>query len=213
MPRVISGQVGGLRLQAPAGERTRPTTDRAKEAIFSVLTSRLDFSAAEVLDLFAGSGQLGIECLSRGARRAVFVEKSRPVCALIRSNLEHCGLAAGAELHVGDALAVLRDLVAEGRRFRCIFADPPYALVPQLRGELLERAAELLEEGGIFVLESDASGLDPGRGRPVKAGKKGRSRPVPGPETGGSGHEDVNKLQEIKRCHYGVSVLSFYTHK
>ena len=182
--RVIAGKARGLRLQTPAGEATRPTGERAKEALFSILESRMDFEGARVLDLYAGSGQLGIEALSRGAREAVFVEASRPVLALIRRNLVHCRLDGQARLigrPVARALAQLRGAEA---RFDLIFADPPY---PALERELPRLGAELaalLAPGGYVVLEHDAGIQAPA---------------LPG-------------LTSVKYCQYGGAMLSFYKH-
>jgi len=109
--RVIAGRFGGRRLKAPAGTSTRPTSDRVREALFSMLG---DLEQAAVLDLFAGSGALGIEALSRGARRAVFVERERAAVVALESNLQTLGLDSHAvEVRRADALAALRS--ARGR--------------------------------------------------------------------------------------------------
>jgi 16S rRNA (guanine966-N2)-methyltransferase len=117
--RVIAGRHGGRRLQAPAGDATRPTADRVREALFSVLGARVE--GARVLDLFAGSGALGIEALSRGARHCTFVERDRHALDALRENLRRCGLAEDrAGVVVGDGASCAGD-------WDLALLDPPYA--------------------------------------------------------------------------------------
>ena len=130
--RVIAGSAGGLRLIAP-GAATRPFADRVKQTLFAVLEP--DLPGAAVLDLFAGSGAGGIEALSRGAARAVFVDRDAIAVRSIRSNLERTGLADRAEVRGGDALAYLRSTPAPGP-FDVVIVDPPYADTPLLRAAL-----------------------------------------------------------------------------
>jgi 16S rRNA (guanine966-N2)-methyltransferase len=118
--RVISGSAGGLLLQSPKKHALRPTQDRIRQVIFSSLAEQVP--GARVLDLYAGTGSLGIEALSRGAASAVFVEQEREAVDCIRANLRHCRLEGG-EVRQGDALAYLAQ---EGEPFDLIFADPPY---------------------------------------------------------------------------------------
>lgn len=122
MLRIVAGEWGGRRIQAPSGREVRPTTDRVREAWMSALHPALP--GARVLDLFAGSGALGLECLSRGAREVVFVERSRPVVAVLRRNIETLGAASRCRVVTGDALVELARL--DGR-FDLALADPPYA--------------------------------------------------------------------------------------
>ena len=125
--RVVSGALGGRRLVAPAGATTRPTSDRVREATFNALDSAGDLDAAVVLDLFAGSGALGIEALSRGAARATFVERDRAALDALRTNLDACGLGADrAEVVVGDGLALLTSGRLAGP-WDLALLDPPYA--------------------------------------------------------------------------------------
>jgi 16S rRNA (guanine(966)-N(2))-methyltransferase RsmD len=140
----------------------RPTSDRVREALFAQLGALED---AHVLDLYAGTGALGIEALSRGASAAVFVERSPASLAVLRDNLGRLGLAAQSRIVRGDALAVVRRLGRSAERFDLILADPPYALEvgPALLGAL--RAARIVAPGGTVVIESS-------RRHPV--------RPVPG---------------------------------
>jgi 16S rRNA (guanine966-N2)-methyltransferase len=125
--RVVAGELGGRRLVAPAGAATRPTSDRVREATFNALESAGWVAGAVAVDLFAGSGALGIEALSRGAKRVTFVERDRAALAALRSNLAALGLDAGrAEVVVGDAGA----LVSGGRLagpWDLALLDPPYA--------------------------------------------------------------------------------------
>jgi len=118
--RIISGSAGGIRLQVP-GAVTRPTSDRVREALFSILGARVD--GAAVLDLFAGSGALGLEALRRGAQRADFVEQERKACQVIEANLAKARLAGLARVHCRDAAAFLKRATAV---YDLAFADPPY---------------------------------------------------------------------------------------
>jgi 16S rRNA (guanine(966)-N(2))-methyltransferase RsmD len=122
--RIIAGTARGRRLHAPKGRAVRPTADRVKEAVFSILESRFPCTDVTVLDLFAGSGNLGIEALSRGARAAVFVEPDRAAAAAIRANLSAAGFEGELlAMPAARAIAVLR---GAGRRFGGVFLDPPY---------------------------------------------------------------------------------------
>ena len=136
--RVIAGVAKGRRLQGPPGRDTRPMMDRVKEALFSSLGSRV--SGAAVLDLYAGSGSLGIEALSRGAASATFVEKGRPALAALRSNLEVV------------AADVTTYLAGTGDRFDLVFVDPPYRLSLALLEDVLAAAAGVLGNGGVMVV-------------------------------------------------------------
>ncbi|MDG2124071.1 MAG: 16S rRNA (guanine(966)-N(2))-methyltransferase RsmD, partial [Verrucomicrobiales bacterium] len=122
--RVIAGESGGVPLKVPKTV-TRPTADRVREAVFSILAERV--VGARVLDVFAGSGALGIEALSRGAESAVFVEQNRGACEVLRGNLEKTGLVGWAGVVCGDALKCVGKL---GREFDLVFADPPYVKKP-----------------------------------------------------------------------------------
>ena len=121
--RIISGTLGGRRLQSPKGDQVRPTADRVKEAWFSILGAAIP--GARVLDLFAGSGALGLEALSRGALSADFVEKHRLSLAAIRANIESLDVKGQATVHVSDAMKFVEAL-APGS-YDVAFADPPYA--------------------------------------------------------------------------------------
>jgi 16S rRNA (guanine966-N2)-methyltransferase len=123
--RIIGGSAGGAILRAPRGFAVRPTPDLVRQAVFNSLGARV--AAAEVLELFAGTGALSLECLSRGAARAVCVEKSSRHAAFIRENLQLCRLSrVSMEIRVQDAFAVIRQLAADGQQFDLVLADPPY---------------------------------------------------------------------------------------
>jgi 16S rRNA (guanine966-N2)-methyltransferase len=124
--RVISGTAGGRRLVAPAGSTTRPTSDRVREATFNALGSLGAVDGAPVLDLFAGSGALGIEALSRGAAHATFVDHDRAARAAVAGNLETCGFADRAEVVASPAERFAADAARTGRQWDLALLDPPY---------------------------------------------------------------------------------------
>jgi 16S rRNA (guanine966-N2)-methyltransferase len=137
--RIVAGRHKGRRLRAPAGADTRPTADRVREALFSILGP---VDGVAVLDLYAGSGALGIEALSRGAASATFVESARPALATIRANLAAAG--EDAEVVASDVIAWLRAAAGEERAFSLVFCDPPYdaaARIAQPLADLLPRVA------------------------------------------------------------------------
>ena len=175
--RVVAGTCRGRRLQAPPGTTTRPTSDRARESVFNSLRSLDPEAPRTVLDLFAGSGAMGIEALSRGAQRAVFVESDRVAATTIRTNLEACGFSTVAEVVVGP---VERFLAGSIVVFDLVIADPPYGfdewpeLASSIRGRTLvaesDRAIELgtgweflrqRAHGGTVVTIASAIGREP----------------------------------------------------
>lgn len=149
--RVITGTARGRRLKEPKGMETRPTSDQVKESLFNIL--QFDIEGRRVLDLFAGTGQLGIEALSRGAAHATFVDARRDAIALVRENLSLCHLTDRSACVTGDALSFL---ASAGTQFDLIFLDPPYD------GDLLEKAMErianldILAPYGMMVAECRA---------------------------------------------------------
>ena len=145
--RVVAGEFGGRRLQAPRGRATRPTSDRVREALFAILG---EVSGARVLDLFAGSGALGIEALSRGAASAVFVERDHAAAAAIRRNLDVVG-ALDVEVRRQD---VLRFLGACEDSFDLVFVDPPYDSASRLSEPLSAALPAVLTENSLIVTES-----------------------------------------------------------
>jgi len=146
--RVITGKAKGILLKTPEGMQTRPTTDRVKEALFSII--QFEIPGARVLDLFGGTGQLGIEALSRGAKSAVFVDAREEACRLIRENLKRTGMEASGKVVRSDYLQYLHRCT---ERFDIVLLDPPYAEV------FLENAIkslteiDILQSGGIIIAE------------------------------------------------------------
>jgi 16S rRNA (guanine966-N2)-methyltransferase len=149
--RVIAGRYGGRRLKAPPGQATRPTADRVREALFSILGDRVTDS--RVLDLFAGAGTLGIEALSRGAAGATFVDSAPRAIAALRANLE--ALEAQAEVVRADALRWLRAASSGARQYDLVFLDPPYRRAADLGEELSDLLPPVLAAGALVVAESD----------------------------------------------------------
>ena len=142
--RVVAGALRGRRIVAPRGRDTRPTSGQVREAVFNALNSLGVVEGATVLDLFAGSGALGIEALSRGAKRCTFVDQARSAIAAIRTNVETCGVADQSTIVSADALA----FVDRSERYDLVLADPPYGFKEW--ETLLARI-----DAGFVVLESD----------------------------------------------------------
>jgi 16S rRNA (guanine966-N2)-methyltransferase len=176
--RIVGGSLGGRVLRAPRGARTRPTSEKVRQAVIHILEGRLgSLEGAHVLDLFAGSGALGIEALSRGAAHATFVDSAAPAVAAIRENLAALGLTARAAVLALDALTAARLAPAGGAPWRAVFVDPPYATgaaAPRAREaalphgplSLAARAAlaippASLAPGAVIVIEHDRRGALP----------------------------------------------------
>jgi len=145
--RVVAGTHKGRRLEAPAGLDVRPTADRVREALFQVLG---DIDGLRVLDLFAGTGALGIEAISRGADDAVFVDSDPRAIEAVRGNLHATGIQA--HVHKWEAIAFLATLPGP---FDLVFLDPPYSSAHRLAGPLAERLPPVLSENARIVCESD----------------------------------------------------------
>ena len=149
--RVISGSVGGLKLKAPEGLETRPTTDRIKESLFNIIAPEI--YDTYFLDIFSGSGGIGIEALSRGASFAVFIDNSRKSADIIRSNLKAAKFEEKAELLNTDAQRALKVLSEKNMRFDIIFMDPPYSKgLTEKTLSALEQY-KLLKETGFIIAE------------------------------------------------------------
>ncbi|HYT10044.1 MAG TPA: 16S rRNA (guanine(966)-N(2))-methyltransferase RsmD [Mycobacteriales bacterium] len=162
MPRIVAGEAGGQRLAVPAGERTRPTSDRTREALFAALGALVDLDGARVLDLYAGSGAVGLEAVSRGAAEAVLVDADARAAATAAANAAALGLA--------DRVTVRRDRVERvlaagpaGGQVDLVFADPPYALTGADLDAALALLArhEWLAPGAVLVVERASRGQGP----------------------------------------------------
>ena len=162
--RVITGMARGRKLREPANMDIRPTTDQVKEALFNIV--QFDIEGRRVLDLFAGTGQLGIEALSRGARSATFVDESSEAIKIIKANLEHCRLTG--EVVRTDAIGFLKRC----GKYDLIILDPPYA------SDLLEKTLkyiiefDILAEGGIIICETRAEKTVPQLDAPYYTGRE-----------------------------------------
>ena len=146
--RVISGIARGTVLKTPSGVLTRPTADRVKEAMFSIL--QFDLPGATVLDLFAGTGQLGIEALSRGAKSAMFIDQRENACELIRENLRRSGLTGSAHVLRADYVSFLKNCK---EKYQIILLDPPYAENFLENSLKMITEIDILQSGGIIVAE------------------------------------------------------------
>jgi len=179
--RVIGGWARGRRLQGPKGSGVRPTSDRVREALFNILSPRI--AGCNFLDLCAGTGAVGIEALSRGARSATFVEKNPKTASFIRRNLKETGLADRAAVLVMDFRRALLELHRKGETFDIVFVDPPYRLGQEDAALSELSASNLLVKDGLVITESDSNHLPA---------------------------EEVKNLFCWRREKYGDTTLSFY---
>lgn len=181
--RVISGKAGGIKLAAPGGLKTRPTSDRVKEALFSILQSTDRLQDVSVLDLFAGSGALGIEALSRGAASAVFVENQVNAARVIRQNLLQARLDNQATIMAMDCKQALHLLVSKGACFDLVFLDPPYQ-ADQYEIVIETVCRHLLHPQGLIVAETASR------------------TPLP---------SQIGSASKIDQRRYGDTILEFYS--
>lgn len=185
--RIVGGKYKGRVIKTLKGLRIRPTSEKVREALFDILGERLKNN--RVLDLFAGSGALGLEALSRGARKIVFVERERPAVKIIRENAARLGLSPFIEVVNSDYEAALKKLGKKGRVFDVVMADPPYHLLAPGEKKVSEKLLFMLGEygtlspKGIFVLEHFAKVQIP---------------------------EQFNEWQRIRKARYGQTCLSFF---
>lgn len=182
--RVISGICRGRKLSAPPGTATRPTSDRVKEALFSILTSRIDFTDIRVLDICAGTGSLGIEALSRGCGSCCFIESNLSLKPILIDNLIVTCNQNRSDIIIMDAVTGIRDLAGRRRNFDLVFFDPPYD--SGLYQGVLETlgSAGILQPGSILVAECSAR------------------NPLP---------ESCGRLTRFDRRVYGQTSLEFFT--
>lgn len=162
--RVIAGAQKGRRLHGPKGPGLRPTSDRVKEALFSILGSRVPGS--RFLDLYAGTGAIGIEALSRGAQQVSFVEANQAALRVLRANLTQCGLATSADIHMCTAAAFLKRRATAAIQHDLVFADPPYQ--PDRLAELwpaLTECAAISPDALIVLEHSSKAAVPPVQGR------------------------------------------------
>ncbi|WP_338029056.1 16S rRNA (guanine(966)-N(2))-methyltransferase RsmD [Acetivibrio clariflavus] len=179
--RVISGEAKGHKLKTPKGNMTRPTSDKVKGSIFNIIAPVI--FDKDVLDLFAGTGSIGIEALSRGARRAVFVDKSRECCQIIKENLNHTKFTERAEIHAMDVCTALSMLSQMDSKFDIIFLDPPYGkgLVDETLACIAD--TDVLKQDTLIIAEHDVKDVVP---------------------------ECVGTLKNFRKQKYGDTVISFY---
>jgi 16S rRNA (guanine966-N2)-methyltransferase len=165
--RVIAGSRKGHKLAAPRGLDTRPTSDRVRENIFNLIGP---LEGARVLDLFAGSGALGIEALSRGASSAVFVEHDPDALRTIERNLDHVRLT-GARVVRGDVLRTIAHEATAGAKYDLVLVDPPYDMFIEIQPRLARHLPQLLAADGLVVLETDAR-TEPELPLPIRTSRK-----------------------------------------
>jgi len=183
--RVISGTARGRRLASFAGDKIRPTSDRVKEALFNIITSNFGpLDGKQVLDLFSGTGNLGIEALSRGAAKTSFVDENPKSINTLKKNLDICGFADRSEVLVSSVEHGIRLLAKKGKRFNLVFLDPPYekGLVEKTLEEIVSDG--ILEEEGVVITEHSL-----------------RERPS----------EEYDGLTLTDRRKYGDTEISFYS--
>lgn len=180
--RVISGTARGKRLQAPRGMDTRPITDMIKEALFNVIGRNI--VNASLLDLFAGSGSVGIEALSRGAQQVIFIDNSNNAVRVIKENLNNCGFTERFELYRNDVFRAMEILEKRKAKFDYIYADPPFTVEtifsPLL--EILDKSFLLAPDGSLIIRSPRRMNLPP----------------------------KLNSLEEYRINNYGESTLHYY---
>jgi 16S rRNA (guanine966-N2)-methyltransferase len=152
--RIVAGELRGRRLRAPSGLATRPTSDRLREALFNILGAEV--AGSRFLDLFAGSGAIGLEAVSRGADTVVAVEQSRRALAVLGDNVERCGVRGRLRVIPKEVATALKTLAEEGAAFDIVFVDPPYEADQYARVMPLLESLDLVAPDGLVVVERDA---------------------------------------------------------
>lgn len=181
MLRIIAGTAGGIRIKTPDTEKTRPTLERVKESVFSMLQPYLE--GAMVLDLFAGSGSLGLEALSRGAARAVFVDESKLCKAIISENIQKTRMTEKATVYQADVSKAISLLAHKGEKFDMVFMDPPYSR------QFVNKILQLLEESDIIIENG------------VVAVEHHEDEQPP---------ERLGRLEKVRSRRYGDTIFSFF---
>lgn len=153
MPRVIAGKYRSIPLEAPKGMLTRPSTDKVKEALFSMLQAVTSFEDKKVLELFAGSGQLSLECLSRGAKEAYLVDKNRQAHLVQKKNIQKLKVESQTHVFCADAHIILEKWLKESQCFDFIFLDPPYAEAEKVLAKSLPKLKALLKDEAYLMFE------------------------------------------------------------
>jgi len=175
--RIVAGALGGRRLAVPAGQGTRPTSDRVREALFNALGALLELPGARMLDLYAGSGAVGFEALSRGCAHAMFVESDARAVAVLRRNAAALRLGGAARIVAGPVPRVLARPPAD--RYDLAFADPPYALADDALADVLAAlAADWLAPDAVLVVERSTRSPEPSwpaRVTPLRARRYGET--------------------------------------
>lgn len=163
MTRIIAGRAGGRSIATPRGSGTRPTTDRVREAVFSRLQALTDLDGARVLDLYAGSGALGLEAVSRGAAHLLAVEKHRATAALVERNARDLAMTDAVEVRTAPVARVLQDGPGEGGAYHVVLLDPPYPLSEEDLAEVLGLlvAQAWLDPEAVVVVERSARSPQP----------------------------------------------------
>ncbi len=179
--RVISGKARGLKLNSPKNDDTRPTTDRVKESLFNMINSYMMDS--DILDLFAGTGSLGIECLSRGSRECVFVDSSKDSIAVIKSNIKKARVESESIVLNTDFKSAMSSLGLKNKKFDVIFMDPPY--YKNMFEDALKGVDDksLLKEDGVIIVEHDTKDKFP---------------------------DNIGKLYKSRDKKYGNTTVTFY---
>lgn len=180
--RIITGIAKGRRIKAPEGLNTRPTSDRVKESMFNILSNRYSFE--NVLDLFAGSGNLGLEAISRGAKKCVFIEQNKEAYNTLVENIKSLKFENNSEYYRQDAFVALEILSKRGEKFDLIFLDPPYGKGLVEQSIKLIDSKGLLRDGGVIVSEQDVNDVLP---------------------------ENINEIKRIRLEKYGRTTVAFWS--
>lgn len=157
--RIITGSAKGRRIEAPEGEGTRPTSDKVKGAVFNILRNKVEDAA--VLDMFSGTGNLGLEALSRGAGRCIFIEKDQKAFQILKKNITSLGFEESCEMYHQDAFISIEKIKKRGMKFDIIFLDPPYGRQMVIKAIEEISRLDILDYDGIIISEQDETDILP----------------------------------------------------